>query len=332
MQVCKYKIAFLSALSIFALAPAALYAEPTADSAQVGLKSIYDDKSIAKPAAPITPNPPTSQMEARPNIDAQNFPEATEGNPPVNVAQPETEVNAKTENEGKSSVETNGALRITNKSLMFRGENLVRLGKVFEIYVKNYKNRDDNSEIAGEKQDILDDLLAKYNNENGEKAPEIIIKAPLYIYLNSIIYRSSNSGKIWINGEPIEVGEEKDSIAIENISKQAVKLSWKVKDPNINLSKWDAVREKYSASSASEVVVDSDNRAIVFSLSANQYLDVPRMRIIEGKVAAINQGDLGDDSVYYDPAHPETRIVEKKNLVDKVQDGASDIIDSITSP
>jgi hypothetical protein len=197
--------------------------------------------------------------------------------------------------------------------LLFDAQKLDSMMRVFTAYQESQLGKEDDSLEKDENKKSLEELqqelLAKLQPENFVKsdAEIITIRLPAYVKLDSIIYRSADNKKAWINSKKYSESEGNDELTMRIIQKDFIIMALSLKDTNINPE--DLNKRIIKSGSANAISIDESKPALIFRLSLNQHLDLTKMKIIEGDFDASSYDLLSKTSQYYDPTKPEDRFV-----------------------
>ncbi len=213
--------------------------------------------------------------------------------------------------------------KIDGVSIMFDQNKIDSVRRVFRAYVET-RSDDDSEDVVDEEQkktleELQRELLAKLKPEEeleeGEEDAESngAVRLPAYVKLDSIIYRSANNKKVWINSRKFNTGDAHAGIVVTSITKEYATLALSSRD--INMREED-LANKIQNSRNSRIRYDADDKEIIFQLALNQHLDLVSMSINEGDFA-IEQVDLSSKTTnFYNPMKPEDRFVPLDNESD----------------
>lgn len=307
------------------------------DSTKKQLKSVKELFNSKKNSVPKVPDVISNQPKIRDletgEVEAPQEEKITTPELPEEEVAVEKELieptNAPQKAQGEKLSEQEFIKQNIGKSILFDNKKVDGMMRVFSAYSKSQDGKEEITQEQDKKslEQLQLELLAKLNPEDLVKTYEdiITVRLPAYIELNSIIYRSPQNKKAWVNGRKYQDGDGNDELEVRNIQKDYVILTLSTTDANINP---EDVRARIKRSgSSSKISLNEEEELITFRLSVNQYADFTRMKIIEGDVD-IDSFSLGAaDSRYYDPKIPSDRFAPL-NEVNEATASNSSVVDS----
>jgi hypothetical protein len=227
----------------------------------------------APPAAPPVPEPPVATDNASSNPAPVVL---ADEQPTVKTADPKRYI-----------------------SLMFPQQRTQDLMLIHEAYMEKLASQKaDAPQVAAETGVNINTLIDAINgDDDGEINPEIY-----NFSLNSILYDSSNSWSIWVNGhrynrknatEPFTVG--RSVVEVVNASKNQITFRWIVQGASqaIVMQRWEARqankhmdKDPLAAKNAKVQYVESEGRFYV-TLCPNQTFSSQYMTVMEGNNVAV---------------------------------------------
>lgn len=229
--------------------------------------------------------------------------------------------------------------KVYGTSVMFDESKIKSVMRVFNAYLAT-RTKDPTATIEKTEQntqtleDLQMELLAKLRPEDeggsGEKTA-VDVRLPAYIKLSSLIYHSNDNKKAWLNSKQYKQGESSNGIKVTFIGKEHTRASLSTRNSPMNS---EEILEKLEQAGNSGIEYDIENKELLFRLSVNQYLDLNRMRILEGEFD-LNSIDLqSPQRTFYDPKNPADRFApleEDKGIVGQVSETFRSVSDAIDS-
>lgn len=201
------------------------------------------------------------------------------------------------------------------KSIFFQADRVSRVNLVFQAYNESQagkvvaKTEQENKEML-EISELLDKLKPEKvaeaaTEDSGDQ--KVIIRLPAYIRLNTLIYRSADQTKVWVNKKKYSANESTDEMRVTTIGTNYADIDIFVKDKKIKLAELSKLALK--GAPENNVSVNEKERIISFRLFVNQYFNLKRMRAYEGEPDFSKANLDAAESKFYDPDKPETRFV-----------------------
>lgn len=275
--------------------------------------AIPDSAVNNQPAAPALPAPsaPVAQpapVATPPSTPAQHIIPAQPGQPAANNLPSSISNNPLVDANRLKSVATSqppllpevtrkapAAPPLFIRSFMFKSDDVDKLRLIYDSYLQKIReSTSDTPSVNGhseEVEQILNNLNKRPNKPNQQQGPQTI-------YLNSLLFSDTNNASAWINGTKYSLNTEVNNITLVKVTPSAVEIKlnishlannnfteWQNKFPGLHDSDADQRASQLPADERG-IRVDKESQSIYFVLHANQYLDLNRKNIREGKPAA----------------------------------------------
>lgn len=216
-------------------------------------------------------------------------------------------------------------------SLMFDEDRITKLYAIYKIYVESRSDDEEGVDQEVEDSEIYDQLIEGIQNEAeqeeeelvpSEPEPRLVIRAPAYLYMSSIINHPGKGSTYWMNGEKFSVGDDYEGIVSKRAIKNFISFEWSNLPQNIRLSKWKERAEKNAKFSASKIDIDEENNVVKFRLGSNQTFDVTKMIIREGKRITFADSLPSDNLEFFNPENVGDKIIY---TTEEFEDPAADL-------
>jgi hypothetical protein len=187
-------------------------------------------------------------------------------------------------------------------SLLFSSTEMSEIRLAINTYIKNMLAHQNESI---DEEDFLNQLTGIKKNKETSQAAKYYTYPQFF--LQSIVYHSPQDWSIWINNRKITPNglQDPENIRVIGIDRDKADIEWR---PAV----MEKVNRAWDNSSTSAISVDKKNGIVTFSLRPNQTFSSYVMRVVEGKVLPVTEGNqIMENAVLHTAIAKEA---EKKNL------------------
>lgn len=191
-------------------------------------------------------------------------------------------------------------------------------------------------EIDDIKHAINGSVVVKNDDKDQDKAgpkesEERVDNSGSYIYLNSILYNSSDSWSVWINGKKISStnNDPKNEIYIKSVTENSAEIVWKM-----SVGKWRILSD--NKSSDVNAPVNAKNQVeFGFTLNFNQSYNLAKGEVTEGKIGvsaqSVNNQANKVDKLNSDPLAPRQSSdssfdINNKSTIDSIDKDVANLL------